>query len=104
MLVAVLTLSTLFATSIYTTGHHKIIVVMITACLKGTASEATLVALLTARKIMLARHKKADPNLTETSLIPKLVCYMSDQVWILYIIKVLYRILLFLKAPVAITD
>ena len=47
---------------------------------QGTASEATLVALLAARSSVIQREKARDPSLSAADVIGKLVCYTSDQV------------------------
>ena len=48
--------------------------------IQGTASEATLVALLAARSRMLHKYKEEKSELTEAQIMDKLVCYTSDQV------------------------
>jgi len=47
---------------------------------QGTASEATLVALLAAKTKILKRLKAQDANLDEALAASKLVVYYSDQV------------------------
>jgi len=47
--------------------------------IQGTASEATLVALLAARSRMVAKLKKTHPEMEEGEILSKLVCYTSDQ-------------------------
>lgn len=47
--------------------------------LQGTASEATLVALLTAKEKMVRKLKEENPQLTEDEIKAKLVSYSSDQ-------------------------
>ncbi|KAJ8300053.1 hypothetical protein KUTeg_021572 [Tegillarca granosa] len=47
--------------------------------IQGTASEATLVALLSARSHVLHRLKEKDPNLNEAHVMSRLVAYCSDQ-------------------------
>ncbi len=49
-------------------------------CEQGTASEATLVALLAARSKMVAKMKKESPEMEDGEILCKLVCYTSDQV------------------------
>ena len=46
---------------------------------QGTASEATLVALLAARSRMVQKMKEKDPSIEESSILAKLVAYTSDQ-------------------------
>ena len=48
--------------------------------LQGTASEATLVALLAARSCVIQRERARDASLSAADVIGKLVCYTSDQV------------------------
>lgn len=48
--------------------------------LKGTASEATLVALLAARSRAVRMILASDPQRPETGITSKLVAYSSDQV------------------------
>ena len=49
--------------------------------IQGTASEATYVALLSARAKTLNEQKELNPDIDDpTTLIPKLVAYCSDQV------------------------
>uniref|UniRef100_A0A8B9YBS6 Aromatic-L-amino-acid decarboxylase n=1 Tax=Bos mutus grunniens TaxID=30521 RepID=A0A8B9YBS6_BOSMU len=48
--------------------------------IQGTASEATLVALLAARTKVTRRLQAASPELTQAAIMEKLVAYASDQV------------------------
>lgn len=47
---------------------------------QGSASEATLVALLAARTKVTRRLQAASPGLTQGAIMEKLVAYSSDQV------------------------
>ncbi|KAL3870285.1 hypothetical protein ACJMK2_038361 [Sinanodonta woodiana] len=47
--------------------------------IQGTASEATLVALLSARTMFLNKVKKDDPDMENGVIMSKFVAYMSDQ-------------------------
>ncbi|XP_013419956.1 aromatic-L-amino-acid decarboxylase-like [Lingula anatina] len=47
--------------------------------IQGTASEATLVALLAARNQTIHREKEANPALTEADIMARMVGYCSDQ-------------------------
>lgn len=47
-------------------------------CVQGTASEATLVALLGAKARVLQTMKAADPTLKDADIVPKLVAYSSE--------------------------
>lgn len=48
--------------------------------IQGTASEATLVALLAARTKVTRHLQAASPELTQAAIMEKLVAYASDQV------------------------
>lgn len=48
--------------------------------IQGSASEATLVALLAARTKVVRRLQAASPGLTQGAIMEKLVAYSSDQV------------------------
>ena len=60
----------------------------VTVCLQtffqGTASEATLVALLAARSKIIAHLKEKDVTASDAEIMSKLVCYCSDQVCIYF--------------------
>ncbi|XP_059166259.1 aromatic-L-amino-acid decarboxylase-like isoform X2 [Physella acuta] len=47
--------------------------------IQGTASEATLVALLSARTTMINKLKIENPNLTQGQILDKLIAYTSDE-------------------------
>lgn len=47
--------------------------------IQGTASEATLVALLGAKARAIARTKEGNAQMTENDIIPKLVGYTSSK-------------------------
>lgn len=51
--------------------------------IQGSASEATLVALLAARTKMIRQLQAASPELTQAAVMEKLVAYTSDQVSVL---------------------
>ena len=57
--------------------------VMLLSSFQGTASEATLVAMLAARSRMIAKIKATSPEMEEAHIMAKLVSYSSDQVRIL---------------------
>lgn len=50
--------------------------------IQGTASEATLVALLGAKAKMLQKAKAEHPDWDDAVIIPKLVGYCSSEYWI----------------------
>lgn len=51
--------------------------------IQGSASEATLVALLAARTKVICQLQAASPELTQAAIMEKLVAYTSDQVSVL---------------------
>lgn len=51
--------------------------------IQGSASEATLVALLAARTKVTRQLQAASPELTQAAIMEKLVAYTSDQVSVL---------------------
>lgn len=51
--------------------------------IQGSASEATLVALLAARTKVIRQLQAASPELTQAAIMEKLVAYTSDQVCVL---------------------
>lgn len=51
--------------------------------IQGSASEATLVALLAARTKVIRQLQAASPELTQAAIMEKLVAYTSDQVSVL---------------------
>lgn len=53
--------------------------------MQGTASEATLVALLAARTRELAKYKMDNPNVEEAIITSKFIGYCSDQVFFIHI-------------------
>lgn len=51
--------------------------------IQGSASEATLVALLAARTKVIRQLQAASPEFTQAAIMEKLVAYTSDQVSVL---------------------
>ena len=60
--------------------HINFFVIKTKFCLQGTASEATLVALLAAKSRMIVKVKKELPDISDAELHDKLIVYTSDQV------------------------
>lgn len=47
---------------------------------QGSASEATLVALLSARAAITSKLRSADPSLSQGQILDKLIAYSSEEV------------------------